>query len=40
MDGCKKIDEKGHAYLEVSLSDYGLITNPLLNKGMAFRTLF
>lgn len=31
---CK--DEGGHPYLKVALTDYALISNPLLNKGMAF----
>lgn len=29
-------DQKNGAYLEIELSDYSLISNPLLNKGMAF----
>lgn len=36
MDFCKKTDEKGQSYLDVSLSGYALINNPLLSKGMAF----
>ncbi len=36
MDGTKKLDENNQPYLEVSLSGYALLTNPLLNKGMAF----
>ncbi len=29
-------DEHGNPYLKVAVSDYALISNPLLNKGMAF----
>lgn len=29
-------DAKGKSFVETSLTDYSLITNPLLNKGMAF----
>jgi malate dehydrogenase (oxaloacetate-decarboxylating) len=29
-------DDEGHAYLDVKLSDYALMSNSLLNKGMAF----
>lgn len=29
-------DENGKTYLKVALTDYSLILNPLLNKGMAF----
>lgn len=36
MDYRKVIDKKNNPYLEVDLTDYALITNPLLNKGMAF----
>ena len=36
MDFLKKTDDEGHNYLKISLSDYALITNPMLNKGMAF----
>lgn len=36
MDFCNKTDENGQAYLDVSLSGYALINNPLLSKGMAF----
>jgi malate dehydrogenase (oxaloacetate-decarboxylating) len=36
MNFCKKKDKQGHDYLDVSLSGYALITNPLLNKGMGF----
>lgn len=32
----KKVTENQQTFLEVSLSDYALITYPLLNKGMAF----
>ena len=32
----KIIKHSSHPYLEVSLTDYGLITNSILNKGMAF----
>lgn len=31
-----KIDKQGKPYLETSVNGYDLITNPLLNKGMAF----
>jgi malate dehydrogenase (oxaloacetate-decarboxylating) len=33
---CKKTDKNNQDYLEVSLTEKALITNPLLNKGMAF----
>ena len=36
MNSLKKIDDKGNDYIETSLRDEALITNPLLNKGMAF----
>lgn len=36
MDFCKKIDANGQEYLSVYVDGYALITNPLLNKGMAF----
>lgn len=36
MDYNKKTDKNGDEYLNVELSDYALITTPLLNKGMAF----
>lgn len=36
MSFYKLITDKDRSYLEVSLSDYALVTNPLLNKGMAF----
>lgn len=29
-------DKNGNSYLKVAVSDFALITNPLLNKGMAF----
>jgi malate dehydrogenase (oxaloacetate-decarboxylating) len=32
----KKVSAQGQTALEVNLSDYALISNPLLNKGMAF----
>lgn len=31
-----KNEQTGEAYIEVSVTDYGLINHPLLNKGMAF----
>jgi malate dehydrogenase (oxaloacetate-decarboxylating) len=36
MDYQQMTDEHGKPYLKVKLTDYALITNPLLNKGMAF----
>lgn len=36
MDYKKKLDKNKEAFLEIRLSDYALITTPLLNKGMAF----
>lgn len=36
MDFCNKTDTNGQKYLEVALTGYALISNPLLNKGMAF----
>ena len=36
MNYIKKIDAKGHPYLAVSLSDYMLMNDHVLNKGMAF----
>lgn len=36
MDFSYQYDHSGKPYLEVDLTDYALITNPLLNKGMAF----
>ena len=36
MDYKYGTDSSGHSYLETSLSDYGLLANPLLNKGMGF----
>ena len=36
MDFCKQTDEQGKTTLKVTLSDFALMTNPLLNKGMAF----
>lgn len=36
MDAQLKKDTHGKPYMEVSLDGYALITNPLLNKGMAF----
>jgi len=36
MDYQYKKDKDGHPYLQVQLSDYALMTNSLLNKGMAF----
>ena len=36
MDSRKKKDNNGNFYLEVSDSDFKLVTNPLLNKGMSF----
>ena len=36
MDYSKNKDAKGQENLDVRLSDFALITNPLLNKGMAF----
>lgn len=36
MDYMKKTDEKGQPYLEVSVKDYSLISNPILNKGTGF----
>lgn len=32
----KKIDKKGNAYLEVAVSEFSLVGNPVLNKGMGF----
>lgn len=32
----KKVDNQGKFYLEVALSDYELVSHPLLNKDMAF----
>lgn len=36
MDYVRKTDITGQDYLDVKLNDYALITNALLNKGMAF----
>lgn len=36
MDYQEIIDANGKKYLEVNLSDYGLVFNSILNKGMAF----
>lgn len=36
MDSHNITDNNGDAYLKVKLTDYALITNSLLNKGMAF----
>ena len=36
MQGSIKKDNNGTSYLEVSDSDFKLVTNPLLNKGMSF----
>lgn len=36
MNYCKITDDKGQSYIETSLTDYALVTDPLLNKGMAF----
>lgn len=36
MDFQFKRDADGNPYMQVDVSDYALITNPLLNKGMAF----
>lgn len=32
----KKTDEKGQTYLEVAVSEFSLVGNPVLNKGMSF----
>lgn len=36
MDYELDLDDKGSPYLKVSVSDYALMANPLLNKGMSF----
>lgn len=36
MEYCKLLDDNDQAYIETTLTDYALIANPLLNKGMAF----
>lgn len=36
MDYEFAIDENGKPYLKVALTDYALLANPILNKGMAF----
>ncbi len=33
---CKKKDKNGQEYVETPFCDHALVTNPLLNKGMAF----
>ena len=38
MDFEFSVDDDGKPFLKVWLSDYALISNPLLNKGMAFNT--
>ena len=36
MDGRLKKDKNGKSYLEVSMTDFKLVNNSILNKGMAF----
>ena len=36
MDYTRKLDEDGRPYLEVNVTDYYLISNPILNKGTGF----
>jgi len=36
MDFELDIDNEGRPYLKVGLSEYALVNNPILNKGMAF----